>query len=188
MIAKSGMVTLRPNKWLRAIFSPKFLGVELRRVPDGLEKELWDSDGVCGWAGSVILKCARGRVRDVRHVVWRVKVLAVPAAIICVRSCPERLECGGRDMRWEPGVDHDPSRARLGREVERLASAGHDVLQTGVCKLPEALGLLASPRGLRTGKHPVTRPEGCDGLFGATVWYIVNGHAALGLLEAAVRF
>ena len=49
-----------------------------------------------------------------RHMIRRVQIHAIPAS-------------------REPHVDHDTRRAWLLREIERLTSAGENVLQTGVC-------------------------------------------------------
>jgi len=67
-----------PDEWIALAFSPET--AEFGRVPDCFVDDLWDADGVRGWAGSGVLEseCGYGVVH-VGLVVGAVEVYAVPA-------------------------------------------------------------------------------------------------------------
>ena len=75
----AGVVTMAPVEGLRPVGGPLGLVIELARVIHDLVHDLGDLDGMGRRAGAAALKGTRGRVRDVRLVVWAVDVLAVPA-------------------------------------------------------------------------------------------------------------
>ena len=81
VVGVARLVTAGPDEGLAAVCGPVGLVVELGGVPDCLEHELGDLDGVSGWAGTAGLKGAGLGVCDVGSVVGGVEVLAVPAAV-----------------------------------------------------------------------------------------------------------
>jgi hypothetical protein len=70
-----------PLEGLRAICGPVGRVVERSGVKDDLVHQLWDLYGMGSRAGSSRLKGATLRVGDVIHVVGRVEVDSVPAAV-----------------------------------------------------------------------------------------------------------
>ena len=158
VVAVAGAVAKAPHKrLLLRLLRPQRLVVELCRVPDDLEEELRDLDRVRRRARSVVLKRARRRVGDVRHVVGRVEVLAVPAAgqvkLSSVGCSVYQIRGMREDIRWKADVGHDAGRAGLSGEVKRLAGASHDGLQARVGQLAEALRLLFGAVALLADEH-----------------------------------
>jgi len=111
-----------PNKRLRAVRGPQRLVVEHGRVPHGLIRHLWHSDGVRGRASSCRDETSLHGAVHVVLVVGTVEVLAVPA-------------------RGEMVDGHDASRAGVLREVVGLATASVDVPETCITE-PRVLAVL----------------------------------------------
>lgn len=72
-------VPLIKHKGLPAVGRPLNRIVERRRVPNDLENELGQTDGMRYRAWSAVLKGVRGCVGTVRHVIGGVGVFAIPA-------------------------------------------------------------------------------------------------------------
>jgi hypothetical protein len=92
---------------IRTICGPVCFVVEWSRVPYYLVHQLWNADGVSGWAASSKAEEV-GRttcgISNVSFVVWAVKVLAIPAAmspISGLKLLPE-LICLRREMNIGP--------------------------------------------------------------------------------------
>ena len=121
---KAGAVATGPDKWLAAICRPVFLLVEGRGIPDSLEQDLGDLDGMGGWTFAAGLEGASLGVGNMVSVVGGIQVDAVPAG-------------------WEAVVCHDAELARCLGEPDSLRVTGGLGLHAGVGQLPEVSGLFA---------------------------------------------
>lgn len=107
------------------------------------------------------------------HVIRRIEVLSIPAG-------------------WEPHVGHDAGRARLVWKVHRLGEPGAQVLKTGIRELSETGGLLLAPVGSFADEHAESLFKGGHLgrllVVGQPILHVVDGHAAVGPLEADVGY
>lgn len=95
VLAEARVVAVAEVEGLRAVGGPEALVVEGRRVPDDFVHELWNADWVRGRAAAAEAEevgGAAGRVGDVRLVIGRVEVLAVPAAVWVLVISQQSLE------------------------------------------------------------------------------------------------
>lgn len=135
MVREPGGVATRPDERLVAVGEVGRVDVvERSRIPDRLEQNLRQTNGVRGGARAAGLEGAALGVGDVVLVVGGVEVLAVPA---------------GR----EAVVGHDAVGARLGREVDRFGGACGCVLHACVGELAELTRLIAIAVGRIADEH-----------------------------------
>ncbi len=133
-------VAVGPEERLTSVCWPICLVVEGPGIPDSLEEDLWDFDGVGRRAGAPRLERARDRIRDVICVVRRVQVDAVPA---------------GR----EPMIGHNAGRTRRVWERQALRPAGRCILHAGKGQLAVFPGLLTILEGGIAHDHAEARLE-----------------------------
>ncbi len=121
-VAALVQIVVAPDEGLRAVRRPQGLVVVVSRVPHGLKGDLRHANGVRGRASTGSDESSFPCVVHVILVVGAIEVLAVPA--------------GGEVMNR-----HNPSWARLFRELCRLGEPSHDVLQTSVAQTGVGSGL-----------------------------------------------
>lgn len=133
-------IASRPDEWLAAISGPVCLVVELPSIPNCLEQDLREPDGMSLGAWATRFEGARFRICHMVFVVRRIKVDSIPA--------------GG-----EAVVGHDASGTRLCWEANVLRFTGARVLHADVRQLTIISGLLASVVSSLANKHTEARLE-----------------------------